>query len=165
MLSTFAVAELVASSSTSPNESGVKSPDTNSPVESPSDYLPLKREASNDEDSGDLQPKPAKRRRKPDCKFKLYIFNLFFTAKDVVRLFEDSGEIPLIIEPAETQTEQTSELASEQPKLEVPIIHLSPEDLELLKHEHTKDSCETSPLPLSFTGIPYGTAIRAVGKL
>lgn len=87
-----------------------------------------------------------------------------------MRLFDDdqSNELnttnPVIVEPVESN-EKMPESTIGQP--EMPMIRLSPEDLELLQQEHAKDPCNTSPLPLSFNGIPYGTAIRAIdnGKL
>jgi hypothetical protein len=95
MLSTFAVAELAASSSVNNSvsvDAEVKSPEVVSPdqnssppvltnaVDQVSMYFPfnlfptLKRDASSNDEDGDksdadLQPKPAKRRRKPDCEF------------------------------------------------------------------------------------------------
>lgn len=87
MLSAFNVAELAASSSSAPIESKVEGPVENqSPVQTPSptgtDHsssstyfasipLLLKREATEEEannSDAELQPRPAKRRRKPDCK-------------------------------------------------------------------------------------------------
>lgn len=91
MLSTFAVSELTASSSvnkpTNGDEVKISHISTPSPVTStdqappplffPFNLFPIKRD-SNDEDGdksdAELQPKPAKRRRKPDCKLKLMTF-------------------------------------------------------------------------------------------
>lgn len=62
---------------------------------------------------------------------------------------------------AETQEEVRVKVEELQP--EIPAIRLSPEDMELLKQEQAASSQNTSPT-MSFGGIPYGTAIRAIGK-
>ncbi|KAI6182131.1 hypothetical protein M3Y97_00347100 [Aphelenchoides bicaudatus] len=167
MLSMFNATELAASSSSMVSETKVESPVEN-PTPSPtgtdhssSSYfssipLLLKRDAPEEVDS-DLQPKPAKRRRKPD-------------SKDVVRLLEESEEAPqLFLAPSlvaaspltESQEEATSQMETLKP--EIPTIRLSPEDMELLKQEQAAQN-ESS---LSMIGTPYGTAVRTIdnGKL
>lgn len=68
-------------------------------------------------------------------------------AKDVIRLLEDEPPtLDLSTEPVLPTAE--------------PLIRLSPEDIELLKQQHEKDA--TTAFPFN-GGIPYGTAIRAIG--
>lgn len=88
----------------------------------------------------------------------------------MVRLLEESNApqshslSPAFSGPSvETQEEVNVQIEILKP--EVPTIRLSPEDMELLKQEQAASSQNTSPIPLTFGGIPYGTAVRTIGKL
>ncbi|KAI6177936.1 hypothetical protein M3Y99_01974600 [Aphelenchoides fujianensis] len=124
----------------------------------------LKRESTDDpkdDEDGDLQPKPAKRRRKPDT-------------KDIIRLFDspaDVFELPVAAEQPERNEPKREEAAvsliSPTSVTEGPTeIRLSPEDIELLKQQHQREHEANNP-SFNFNGVPYGTAIRTMdnGKL
>lgn len=138
----------------------------------------VKRESTDDpkdDEEGDLQPKPAKRRRKPDSKqftannpshFRLS------TAKDIIRLFDspaDASESPAVVEEQPEHNEPKREEAAAQlispaSVTEVPTeIRLSPEDIELLKQQHRREH-EANNHSFNFNGVPYGTAIRTMGE-
>jgi hypothetical protein len=68
-------------------------------------------------------------------------------------------------EPQVNVEEQEAQVPVETLKPEAPVIRLSPEDMELLKQEQMASSHNTSPIPLTFGGVPYGTAVRTIGKL
>ncbi|KAI6203748.1 Zinc finger, C2HC type [Aphelenchoides besseyi] len=147
-------------SSISPSSTVTSGVEVREPTPSMGDVQLLKRESTDDpKDESELQPKPAKRRRKPD-------------AKNIIRLFENPNgnlsvddETTIETEKLETTNEMSSSTLISPSNIveDKTEIRLSPEDIELLKQQHK----EANGVSFTFNGVPYGTAIRTIdnGKL